>query len=317
MCSKLSFNLTASYILKTIKSNLFNILCICFSITIIILLIKSNKVLNKKISQLQQQTFQIQNSLLAPIHENLVELLKVYSARDENGPLELVRHGKENDGGYVAAVKAFKQADVLLGYGIHKDNSFEDQFSLIYNKPSYGFDCGIEQVASKSKLFTLVKECIVSDAFLYNPANTNHKVTSFVEQLDNLNIKDKKLFIKMDIEGAEYDAFSGIMKHKDNITGIALEIHFNDARSTQNAITLLEQLEKHFVLIHVHGNNYAAATGFSTTKSLGTIPNVIELSYINKALVKNYNLSENQSHPLKIDQPNNPNRPDAAFTIIN
>ncbi|HAT9817375.1 TPA: hypothetical protein JBD68_14180, partial [Legionella pneumophila subsp. pneumophila] len=257
------------------------------------------------------------NSLLAPIHENLVELLKVYSARDENGPLELVRHGKENDGGYVAAVKAFKQADVLLGYGIHKDNSFEDQFSLIYNKPSYGFDCGIEQVASKSKLFTLVKECIVSDAFLYNPANTNHKVTSFVEQLDNLNIKDKKLFIKMDIEGAEYDAFSGIMKHKDNITGIALEIHFNDARSTQNAITLLEQLEKHFVLIHVHGNNYAAATGFSTTKSLGTIPNVIELSYINKALVKNYNLSENQSHPLKIDQPNNPNRPDAAFTIIN
>ncbi|RUR20319.1 hypothetical protein ELY21_02030 [Legionella sp. km535] len=303
--------------MKTIKSNLFSILCICFSITIIILLIISNKVLNKKISQLQQQTFQIQNYLLAPLHENLVELLKVYSARDENGPLELVRHGKENDGGYLAAVKALKQADVLLGYGIHKDNSFEDYFSLIYNKPSYGFDCGVEYIKSKSKLFTLVKECIVSDAFLYKPANTNHKVTSFAEQVDNLKIEGKKLFIKMDIEGAEYDAFSGIMKHKDNVTGIALEIHFNDARSVQNAITLLKQLEKHFVLIHVHGNNYATSTGFSTTKSLGTIPNVIELSYINKALVTNYNLSEDQSHPRKIDQPNNPNKPDAAFTIIN
>ena len=273
--------------------------------------------IHEQIANANQQTLQIQHTLIAPIYENLVSLLKIYTANDENGPLELVRHGKENDGGYVTALKALKQADVLLGYGIANDNSFEDQFSLTYNKPSYGFDCGIEHIDSKSKLFTLVKECIVSDAFLYNTENSNNKVTSFDEQLTNLNLKNKKLFIKMDIEGAEYDAFPGIIKHKENITGIVLEIHFKDIKSTKKALALLKLLEESFVLTHVHGNNFASNTGFSTTKSLGVIPNVLELSYVNKTLVKNYNLSTVQSHPLAIDQPNNREAPDAFFTVMN
>lgn len=253
---------------------------------------------------------------LQPTRNHLAEFLKTYSAYDENGPLELIRHGKEYDGGYVAAVKAFRQADVLLGYGINDDNSFEDQFSLIYNKPSYGFDCGIYQINSESKLFTLVSECIGSDAFLYNKSSGNNKVASFNKQLDSLNLRGKKLFIKMDIEGAEYDAFPEIIDYKNNITGIALEIHFANPKTTQNALNLLKRLDKDFVLIHVHGNNCCTETGFKTINSIGIIPNVIELSYINKALVTDYTLSGDQSHPLKIDQPNIQGKPDAVFTIM-
>lgn len=251
------------------------------------------------------------------VYEKLASLLKTYDVQDENGSLKLIRHGREYDGGYVTAVKALEKADVLLGYGIYDDNSFEDDFSLKYNKPSYGFDCGVDHIDSKSELFTLVKECIASDSFLYNKAsNADHKITSFTQQLDSLNLRDKNIFLKMDIEGAEYDAFEGINKYYDNITGIVLEIHFINLSSTKRALKLLQELNRHFALIHVHGNNCCISTGFSTSNSIGIIPNVIELSYINKNLVTNYKVSENQSHPTPMDQQNVEAKADAVFEIL-
>lgn len=308
-----------------------NIVYLCIIVASILFAIKVYKkfsALNQKVSALHQETVFANKTLsnlsqeirlqipLSVAREELVKFLKVYTAYDQNGPLKLVRHGKTYDGGYVTAVKAFEEADVLLGYGIDLDNSFEDQFSIIYNKPSYGFDCGIEHIDSKSNLFTLVRECIGSDAFLYNISNTNGKISSFEQQLDKLKLRDKKIFIKMDIEGAEYDAFPGIIKNKNNITGITLEIHFTDLESTKKALSLLKQLDKDFVLIHVHGNNCCVHSGFATVNSIGVIPNVIELSYINRSLVTHVELSADQSHPLDIDQPNIQGAPEATFKIL-
>jgi hypothetical protein len=259
----------------------------------------------------------LESGELSAVREEIIKQLIVHDAYDENGPLELYRHGREYDGGYIVATKALKDADVLLGYGINDDNSFEDQFSLKYNKPSFGFDCGIQGIDSESKLFTLVKECIASDSFLYNKSSSNNNITSFDQQIKNLNLQGKKLFIKMDIEGAEYDAFQGIMKHLNNITGIALEIHFSGLTISEKALDLLKLLNKDFVLIHVHGNNCCVSSGFTTSNSIGKIPGVIELSYINKKLVQGFKISANQSHPLKIDQPNLKDWPDAIFTIRN
>ncbi len=247
----------------------------------------------------------------------MVKFLKVYSAYDQDGPLQLVRHGKQNDGGYVAPVKAFKSADVLLGYGIGADNSFEDSFSQIYNKPSYGFDCSIDHIDSKSPLFTFVNQCISSDRFLRHNQKPSGKVSSFSQQIDNLGLKNKKVFIKMDVEGAEYDAFESILEHYANITGIVLEIHFLDKNEfAMRALKLLNDLDKHFVLLHVHGNNCCENSSFYTTNSIGKIPIVIELTYINKALLTKYHLAENQAHPTAIDMPNDLNKPDAQFEVL-
>lgn len=297
------------------KSLCFKLFFICATVAILVFSIKTNKQLSKLNKELPK-ILQTQMQLLT-VREELVGLLKVYSVSDENGDLKLIRHGKSYDGGYIVATKAFEESDVLLGYGINSDNSFEDQFSVVYNKPSYGFDCGIEHIDSKSKLFTLVRECIATDSFLYNKSTSNNQATSFEQQLDKLNLKDKKLFIKMDIEGAEYNAFSDIIKNKNNITGIALEIHFYDLENTKRALHLLRQLDKDFVLLHVHGNNSAISSGFTTSKTIGVVPSVIELSYINKLLVKDFRISENQSHPLEIDERNAEHLPEAVFEILN
>jgi hypothetical protein len=279
-----------------------------------IIFLKINR-LNHKVAELKGAINDISGVLETQAkNEVLVSLLKVYSAYDQNGPLRLERMGRQYDGGYVVPVLALNTADVLLGYGIADDSSFEEQFCEIYQKPAYGFDCGVNQVASKNKLFTFVPECIASDKFLYGNQKSSAKISSFTSQINKLNLSDKKIFIKMDIEGAEYEAFDDILTHHAKITGIVLEIHFGDQKTTDQAIKLLHSLFENFVLLHVHGNN--CGSYFTTKNSIGSIPKVLELTYIHKSLVTNYHLSKNQSHPLEIDMPNNPNQKDCEFEVL-
>lgn len=228
----------------------------------------------------------------------------------------MLRIGRSNDGGYVAPEKAMRNADVLLGYGIADDISFEEDFSKIYKKPSFGFDCGIKSIKTNSNLVTFISDCIGSDKHLYSQQKSHGRTVSFDQQLKELNLANKKILIKLDIEGAEYDVFENILKHSDQITGIVMELHFFNQFEEFKAFKLLSSLQDKFLLLHVHGNNYVGLESrFSARNVKGKIPKAIELSYINKSLVDKYQVSANQSHPTKIDMPCNCNAPEAEFEI--
>lgn len=247
----------------------------------------------------------------------LVSFLKVYTVYDNNGPIKLVRIGRANDGGYIVPELALQKADVLIGYGIADDISFEEQFSNLYNKKSYGFDCGIKNINIKNKLCIFIPECIATDSFLYVGKQSSNKVSSFRQQVTKLNLKNKKIFIKMDIEGAEYDAMPEILNYAQNITGIVLEIHFAQGgyESINKAIRLLSSLDKDFILVHLHGNN-CSNKEFTTYNSKGKIPRVLELSYINRLLINKFFISSNQKHPIPMDMVNCLDICDATFEIL-
>lgn len=103
----------------------------------------------------------------------------------------------------------------------------------------------------------------------------------------------------MDIEGAEYEAFEDIIMHAPKIMGIALEIHIMDSAYIKQAVKLLADLQKDFILLHVHGNN--CTDTFTTRNSIGNIPKALELTFINKALVSTFHLAKDQKHPQPID----------------
>jgi hypothetical protein len=80
----------------------------------------------------------------------------------------------------------------------------------------------------------------------------------------------------------------------------------------ERIIKLFSSLSENFLLLHVHGNNRSLRY-FSSKKSTGNIPGTLELTYINKTLVSEYHLSDDQSYPTAIDMPDNPNRPRCRF----
>jgi hypothetical protein len=264
------------------------------------------------------------NTLKAiPEYEKLTPYLLVYDANDKNGPLEFIRLGVKYDGGYVVPLSALKATDALLGYGIFNDSSFEEQFSDRYNKPSYGFDCGKCTVTPKNQNFTLIRECIATDTSLFDPVSSNHQISSYDQQIKRLKLEGKKIFIKMDIEGGEYEAMKGVLKHAKDITGIAIEIHFPQQEQISKATKLLSDLSKDFVLLHVHGMNgmgfYNNRDGFCRVVAKNVVGDVscfLELTYINKSLLTNYRISQNQSHPRPIDMPTVRFNRELEFTIL-
>jgi hypothetical protein len=237
----------------------------------------------------------------------IVSLLKVYQASKEKQPIELRRIGKMNDGGYVVPEIAIQKADAVLGYGISDDISFEEDASTLYNKPSWGFDGTCPPITTQNPLCHFIPLCIGNQK--------REDYATFDEQLEMLDLKDKQLFIKMDIEGAEYDVLPDILNHSNNITGIVLEIHFWDQSAIHQALTLLKMLKEEFLLIHVHGNNMCQDC-FVTQNSTGKLTRVLELTYINKNYIDDYSLALDQTHPTPLDMPNSPNLPDVRFAIL-
>jgi hypothetical protein len=257
---------------------------------------------------------QVKNSRLSPgmdedframeqiAFEALVKKLAVYSVYDANGALRFVRLGRDNDGGYVVPEKSLIEADALLGYGIADDISFEESFSDTYNKPSFGFDCGTRDLVIKNKQCHFIRECIASESFLYAGQKSSGKLSTFPMQLAQLGLKGKKVFIKMDIEGAEYEAFEDIYPYSDKITGIALEVHFQRGQEIMLLKKMIKRLNKDFYLVHLHGNNCCGAS-LTAHNVVGDVPRVLELTFVNKNIVSRAHVSESQNFPNAMDMP--------------
>ena len=270
--------------------------------------------LQKRINELNQRI--IEKEFGANTLKELVSNLKTYQVFDENGEVPLIRLGRNGDGGYLVAKTAIEKADALLGYGIQDDISFEEDFSNKYKKPSYGYDCSTKEIKINNPLTHFISECIGTDKFLYG-SNNSMLVSSFSEQMKKLNLTDKNVFIKLDIEGAEYDSFSEILNHSDNITGIAMELHIVDEinDSFSRALKLLKEINNKFYLINVHGNNCHWET-FTAKNLSGRAPRLLELAFINKNLVTKAQIDKNQVHPSnKLDLPTCQHKKELFFEI--
>jgi hypothetical protein len=59
--------------------------------------------------------------------------------------LDLVRIGRENDGGYLVSKSDIDNSEVLIGLGIGDDWSFESDFKKIKNVEVFAFDASVSQ----------------------------------------------------------------------------------------------------------------------------------------------------------------------------
>ncbi|HEX2540117.1 MAG TPA: hypothetical protein VHM00_03440 [Caldimonas sp.] len=86
---------------------------------------------------------------------------------------------------------------------------------------------------------------------------------------------------------------------------MAIEFHDCDLMAT-HVDSLLERLRQHFVIVHVHGNNYGPLITGSAC------PRVLEISLLNRRLVSAAELARPNArrYPIELDQPNRPDKAD-------
>jgi hypothetical protein len=239
----------------------------------------------------------------------------------------LIRLGNTNDGGYVVEENSIKNSEILLSFGLSDDWSFESDFSNLGKKKIYTYDYSVnarfwiinfiktlinilffkELSSNIKKLFQYFKY-----KFFFNNNNNFHykKFISpssmkknmlrdnFIIDVNDIMKKiDKKIFLKIDIEGSEYRILDQIVNNAKKMNGLVIEFHNFD---------LHQEIIKSFIqdfeleLVHIHVNNYG-------TIDKAGVPSVVELTFSSEEFIIN-DLINDKAYPLEnLDNPCNKN----------
>jgi hypothetical protein len=247
---------------------------------------------------------------------------------------DLIRVGSRFDGGYVVCKKDLDQSNCLLSFGIGDDFNFESEYSRLHPKStihSYDFSVNlltfiVKMLGSFPRLFlgriTIVEFFSRVSLPLKYLCFFQRKSIHFKERLTNpvvtkidvsvskvfLRVNSQKIYLKIDIEGSEYEILEEVLKYSDRIIGFAIEFH--EINFLQEKFRLaIAQISKSFVIVHVHGNNY----GY---RSEGNgVSDVLELTFSKKGTHPNA-VKELDTPIIGLDNPNNRRLPDHSFSII-
>ena len=217
----------------------------------------------------------------------------------------LLRVGSSGDGGYVVGRESLRRTNCLLSLGIATDWSFDSDF--LRHRPMIRYiacDRGSGTLvhlagalrnlarprgwrAANKSLSTALR------FFLHVPPWSRRR--KFVRKWIRAKIEDAKrdlrwsdvldllatsspIFLKMDIEGGEYELISEIAVRESasprTFAGLCIEFH--DIRTRElEFISSVNILLEHFAIVHLHANNCVALSG--------DFPEVLEITFAAKA----------------------------------
>lgn len=189
--------------------------------------------------------------------------------RVHSPPFPLVRLGNDHDGGYVICDGL--EYDSFLSAGISTDITFEDAFLQRHpNLICHAFDGTIDRLP-----YTPVRDRIV-----FHKKNIGAENTSNLSNLHPLLDQHHNVFLKMDIEGGEYDWIPGLTPaHQHKMMQIVMEFH-HILDSPARLMCLTQLLQTHW-LVHLHANNCSD----KYQQDGRVLPHVFEVTLLNKALV--------------------------------
>ncbi len=264
---------------------------------------------------------------------------------------DLIRVGRDKDGGYILPSRVLNYSNSLISGGIYTDWSFEEEFISRANINSFFLvdrDSSVssqykklidylkgKKVSSFSKIFQLMhffynvprlffvrrkfsKKFIDAYLTFSNSINVQEdRMTSLPSLLNRLPQKDdeKAIFLKLDIEGSEWEIIDDIVSLAPFLTGLALEVHDLDEMpyKLDNLVKLLS--ENGLKIVHVHPNN---AGGFCKGTSL---PRLLEITFLNSKLFSKDELKANLLEPFhylhNLDKACDPKQPEMILSTKN
>lgn len=252
------------------------------------------------------------------------KFLKPFFLRKE----ELIRLGSIDDGGYVLPINDIKNSDVLISLGISDNWDFEKHFSRMSNAKILAYDHSIDsnfwiskfkkdfikflklKIFKPKKIYKMIQYIdflfffrlkTKNKFFLKKIGKTNGCVNIGEIVSDHIN-ENEKIFLKIDIEGSEYEILDQIVSIKDKIQGLIIEFH-NVSKNLDIIENFLKKIKDYLNLVHIHANNYSV-------KDANEFPEAIELS-ISSIDLNNLDLDDVREYPIKnLDFPNSKRSPD-------
>ena len=262
---------------------------------------------------------------------------------------DLVRVGRDHDGGYVISRRTITASRVLVGFGINDDWSFETAF--VREQPHVrvvGVDGSVSPAVFRGRArphlvraaagvvrarrslvlghWAAAREqlALARDMTRFFDGRRHVFVPRFLEPQDGpqaiswatlagthgvLAGDGCDVFLKMDIEGAEYRTLEPILADAHRIAGLVLEVHDCDTEWDRFA-ALMAALDAPFALAHIHGNNYRALIAGTRT------PRILELTFVNRRLLDGPPVPSTARYPIPgLDRPNDPTQPDYPLDL--
>jgi hypothetical protein len=241
-----------------------------------------------------------------------------------SGSFPLVRLGSQHDGGYLVDLRALNGTGVLLSAGVNDDWCFERDFyekgaiSVVACDGSVGLNkfrrVFYKRVLNPIKWFKPKK--------LYRGWNRYEEFKNFFHVQPGVRFEEKYLsrhvgpmslsltelvnrvrhqltgrglYLKLDIEGAEYEVLDEIVDFSNLYSGLSIEFHDVAARIDQ-ICQFVDRLRMNLCWVHV--NNYCKPIS-------GGLPDAIELSFSSFSPI-----SDHCGFESKANRANNPERLD-------
>lgn len=189
---------------------------------------------------------------------------------------DFVRLGRDHDGGYIVPSKCLAVSHGLLGFGVCDDWSFEQQWHVRQPECKIQvYDGTVSPARMQPDLLHSYRD-FFGDVAQHFPVNvgatSNSTQTSFQDAMIRMN--RVPVFVKMDIEGSEWQMTDGILQHADSITGLVIEFHKTDTLRSLFYHTV-RRYQEHFDVVHLHANT-------SCGLASDGLPKVIEITFLHQ-----------------------------------
>jgi len=230
---------------------------------------------------------------------------------------DLIRLGKNNDGGYLVGKNSVLNSSTLISFGINDDCSFEKEFKNLNNLDVFCFDYDVDARFWFKKFRRALRKAlkgeikILKDFFIniYNYKIFFNRSGSFfykqkivgkednhllfdeanINKIIKTNNLNKNIFLKIDIEVSEYEILQDIISFSSYINGLVIEFHDVDL-NLNKIINFINSIDLN--LIHIHPNN--------STNCRNGIPSCLEFSFEKNPII----VGDNVNFPHNLDQKN-------------
>ena len=165
------------------------------------------------------------------------------------------RFGSANDGGYLMCQNLIEPLDAGYSYGVGSNDDWGCEVSRRYHVPVQQYDCfDPTRPTCDGGTFVFHNECVGD--------RTGYSGSRFFDTLQNQIRRNgdtgRRLIIKMDIEGAEWDSLLTMPDELlASIPQITMEMHGYD---DPKIVEALRKLKRNFYLVNLHFNNWSCTS---------------------------------------------------------